>query len=277
MNVLEEKWKKFRLSEGEATNIIFEEEEAEGLQFKEDWSLVCKACSMRTISKVVLESTMAKVWRISKAAIFTEVSTNIFVVTFETQADKLRVSEGRPWLFDSHLIALKMFDGLTPPQGMVFDHASFWVRMHSLPLSYMTKARGEQIGGTVGRVEEVVTQDDGSGWGNFLRVQINLNITQPLDRGRTIMVKGKEMWIPFSYEKLPRFCFSCGCIVHREECCSNIYGKEEGEEQYGSWMRASSGPQGRFYTNNRTESERKNKGKYGEEVGKEEKGGLKKR
>lgn len=93
---------------------------------------------------------MNKVWRISKATKFLEVSTNTSVITFETQADKERVWAGRPWLFDNQLLALKSFDGFTPPQLMSFDIESFWVRIHNLPLACMTKARGEQIGRTVG-------------------------------------------------------------------------------------------------------------------------------
>lgn len=82
------------------------------------------------------------------------------------------------------------------------------MRMHNLPLACMTKDQGEQIGGTVGMVKDVDTQDDGSGWGSFLLVQINLDLTQPMTRGRMMMVKGKSLWIPFSYENLPRICFS---------------------------------------------------------------------
>lgn len=41
------------------------------------------------------------------------------------------------------------------------------------------------------------------------------------------MVKGKSMWIPFSYEKLPRFCFISACIVHGEEGCSRQDGHKE--------------------------------------------------
>lgn len=95
---LEEKWRKLRLSEGEATNIIFEDEEDDELKYKEGRSIVGKIHSSRYISKEVLGSTMEKVWRISKAAIFLEVCTNTFVITFNTIADKDRVWAGRPWL-----------------------------------------------------------------------------------------------------------------------------------------------------------------------------------
>lgn len=64
------------------------------------------------------------------------------------------------------------------------------------------------IGAIVGEVLEVETQDDGSGWGNFFRVLVILDLSKPLARGRTILVKGMKFWIPFNYEKLPHFCFN---------------------------------------------------------------------
>lgn len=141
MNILEEEWKKLWLSKGEAKKIVFDEDKIDKLQHKEDRSLVGKVCSMRIISKEILRLRMAKVWRVSKAAIFTEVSANIFVITFDTHADKLRVWGCRPWLFDNHSLALKMFDSFTPPHEMIFEREIFWVRMQYLPLAYMTKAR----------------------------------------------------------------------------------------------------------------------------------------
>lgn len=54
----------------------------------EQRSIRGKICSTRLISKEVVGTTMAKIWRISKAAQFTEVSPNIFVIEFKNLADK---------------------------------------------------------------------------------------------------------------------------------------------------------------------------------------------
>lgn len=53
---------------------------------------------------------MWKSWRVSKPAIFKEVGKNIFAITFAAKADKLRVVEGKPWLFDNNFFALKDLD-----------------------------------------------------------------------------------------------------------------------------------------------------------------------
>ncbi|XP_042968999.1 uncharacterized protein LOC122301670 [Carya illinoinensis] len=167
-----------------------------------------KVCSMRPISKEVLGSTMARIWRINKAAQFIEVSRNVFVIVFENQVDMQKVWNGRPWLFDNQLFVLKEFEGYTPLHCVNFDYECLWVRMHNLPLSCMTK-----------------------------------------ERGRTINVKGESIWIPFSYEKMPRICFSCGCVVHGVKGCSSILGESDGkEDQYGIWMRATQGIRSKTYS-----------------------------
>ncbi|KAG6662039.1 hypothetical protein CIPAW_03G216000 [Carya illinoinensis] len=76
---------------------------------------------------------------------------------------------------------------------------------------------------------------------------------EPIPRGRTIKVKEESIWVPFSYEKLPKICFKCGCLMHWEEGCSMKEGSDQGEEQFGVWLRASQGMRGRFYNQNLNE------------------------
>ncbi|XP_041019827.1 uncharacterized protein LOC121261463 [Juglans microcarpa x Juglans regia] len=217
MNDLEEQWRKFCLIEEEGEAIAIDDVVDEVIGFKGDCSLVGKICLDRNIGRMVLEDTMKKVWRVSKPAKFGELGGNVFTITFANQADKQRIWNGRPWLFDSHLLALKLFDEYTPLQRMRFDKESFW------------------IGGTIGKVEEVDTKEDGVGWGKFLRVCINIELMKPLARGRTITMKGEKLWIPVKYEKLPRFCFECGCLIHGPQGCTGKLGEKL---QYGVWLRA---------------------------------------
>lgn len=53
------------------------------------------------------------------------------------------------------------------------------------------------------------------------------------------MVHDKMVWLNFKYEKLPRFCFQCGWIMHGEDGCSAGPNAEPLiEPQFGSWLRA---------------------------------------
>ena len=44
--------------------------------------------------------------------------------------------------------------------------------------------------------------------GNFLRVQVEIDVSQLLCQGRRIALDdNEEIWISFKYEKLPNFCY----------------------------------------------------------------------
>lgn len=142
---------------------------------------------------------------------------------------------GRGYLITTCFFLLP-YNGHLAPQKLDFMKERVWVHMSELPLSCMNEERGKIIGATISEVIEVDTQIYGSGWGKFLRVLVLLDLSKPLARGRTISVMGRKFWIPLRYEKLPYFCFTCGCIVHGKGICEK---KDiDGGEQFGMWLRA---------------------------------------
>jgi hypothetical protein len=85
------------------------------------------------------------------------------LIEFENEWDKSRVLEFRPWIFEGNLFLLEEYNGAIAPTGMVFVKASFWVRMLHLPLACMCETLGFKIGSSIGMVEEVETEEDGTG------------------------------------------------------------------------------------------------------------------
>lgn len=77
---------------------------------------------------------MGKIWKISKLAIFTEVGKNIFIITSATEADKQSEMDGRPWLFDYNLLALKILNGFSQPMTTQFETESFQVQLYNIPI-----------------------------------------------------------------------------------------------------------------------------------------------
>ncbi|KAF5468801.1 hypothetical protein F2P56_012921 [Juglans regia] len=113
-----------------------------------------------------------------------------------------------------------------------------------MPLVAMTIEGRESIGATVGDVITVDVDGEGSGWGKFIRIRVNLDITKPLPRGRTIKMDGTQRWIEFKYERLPIFCFQCGILKHPDRICAvtraRTHTKIIQKAQYGQWLRATS-------------------------------------
>lgn len=112
LKILEERWGQLRLSKEEQVRLTMDEEELTDQDtIKERRSLVEKICTERSIIRDAIQSTMGKIWKLGKAATFKEVEKNLFIVTFSTEAEKERVSSGKPWLFDNNLFTLQPLDG----------------------------------------------------------------------------------------------------------------------------------------------------------------------
>jgi hypothetical protein len=79
-----------------------------------------------------------------------------------------------------------------------------------MPLLCMSRAMGTKIGRTLGDLEDVDVAGDGASWGKSLRLRVAIDLTQPLERGRELILGGKSVWVSFKYEQLPLFCFNCG-------------------------------------------------------------------
>jgi hypothetical protein len=136
------------------------------------------------------------------------------------------------------------YDRVTPLKQMDFHKATFWIRMYHLPLSCMSNDVGFSIGSSVGVVKEVDVAKDGVGWGEFLRVQIILDLSKPLHRGRTIRVQDKFIWVSFKFEKIPKFCFKYRVVQHGSRGCEVSGGwktsRDWAENEYSHWLRVPS-------------------------------------
>lgn len=111
--------------------------------------------------------------------------------------------EWRPWVIEGILFSVLDFDGLTPISQLNFHKVAFWVRMFHLPLACMGRKMGMKMGSLMGEVVEVETNEEGIGWGEFLRVRIVIDIQRPLVRGRILKLRSQSIWIPFQYENIP--------------------------------------------------------------------------
>ncbi|XP_059429203.1 uncharacterized protein LOC132163020 [Corylus avellana] len=237
-------WGKISLSEDEILGVDFHEEAFEGLVQKGQSCLVGKLLSDHVVSKEMIRSKLIRGWKPKGPMAFKVLGENLFLLKFEKNEDKKRVLEGRPWIFEGTLFSVEDFDGNTHPTDMDFSWAAFWVRMYKLPLACMGKEMGQRLGASVGEVEDVDVSEDGEGWGEYLRVKIKISTLKPLAKGRMLRMKGKEIWIPFQYEKVPKYCFRCGLICHGKDGCERRdVRRKQGEDnvfEYGPWLRATS-------------------------------------
>jgi hypothetical protein len=241
---LARQWGKLTLREDENLGIVIKNQTVSPLVQRGGSCMVGKLLAERTVGKEILKTPMIRAWKPTGSVSFKMLGPNLFLIDFENWWDKDQILEGRPWTFDGDLLSLVDFNGLTPIDDLEFEKASFWVRMYRLPLACMGREVGLHVGSTVGEVEDIDVLEDGVGWGEYLRVKIRIDLSKPLARGRMIKVQDKEIWVAFQYKKIPRFCFTCGVVMHSSPKCGEYGGRRtqraEETEEYGPWLQVSS-------------------------------------
>jgi hypothetical protein len=235
-------WDSFSLKDDEDGEMEIQQQAWEVGTLRGKSCVVGKLIADRMMSKEIIRTQLIRGWKPEGTPSFKILGDNLFLVELETEKDKIRILDGRPWSVEGHLFAVEDYDGLSSPSNYRFEKAAFWVRINGLPLSCMSLVVGNQIGSAMGQVLEVDVDDGGMGWGECLRVKVLLDLQKPLLRGRKLKINGSSILITFQYEKLPKFCFRCGAIMHGGTGCPERHDvrAQNATVQYGPWMRASS-------------------------------------
>ncbi|XP_023917452.1 uncharacterized protein At4g02000-like [Quercus suber] len=139
--------------------------------------------------------------------------------TFDNKNDVDRIIASEPWSFEKYLVAMQKYDKETLIGEVKFERVSLWIQLHGIPPRNMTKEAALKINGVIREV--TIPKDfkeiDG---GNFLQLQVSVDLSLPLCRGRLITLKnGKQVWISFKYERLPNVCYWCGHLTHDDREC----------------------------------------------------------
>ena len=189
---------------------------------KPKWVIVGKACTPRKLIISALERAMQRAWGLHRSAQFKDIGDNRFVVRFGSEGDFKHVMKNGPWQFDFNAILLEEYDGKVRPSDMSFDSLDVWVRVIDLPLDMMNRAYGELIGNWIGKFISVEVDEDGTAWGEELRIRVKIRVDKPLVRGVNLRESEEKVdgrWFDLKYEKIPHFCFDCGMLVHLDDRC----------------------------------------------------------
>ncbi|KAK6147594.1 hypothetical protein DH2020_018506 [Rehmannia glutinosa] len=189
-------------------------------------SLVGKLLAPRVISLDQVSSLFKRLWNPKKPLTCKSLHDNVFLFSFESLADKKRISLSAPWLFDRS----SSHGALSGSNYMGF------------PLDYSQKVL-PCAGNFIGKFLEVQTDSTGSVIGKFLRIKVEIDIQKPLCRVIQLDEKFQKRLIGLKYERLPDFCFHCGKLGHiLKDCDEHVLngGSEKSELEYGNWLRASS-------------------------------------
>ncbi|KAK6126675.1 hypothetical protein DH2020_039583 [Rehmannia glutinosa] len=207
--------------------------------------LIGKLVTTKSINAFGLLETMRKIWKPTGGMTAKEIETNLFSFLFNQRRDMEKILSMELWHFDKNLLVLKKLEHGVQPSAMKFETTPFRVRIYDLPRIGREPNVIRSIGNKVGEVVEI-DNTTLEGFDRSVRIKVMVNVTKPLKRGIKIKTDdGNSMWIPIMYERLPSFCYICGCVGHIKRDCSvddeadEFAGLEDDELPYGDWLRAS--------------------------------------
>lgn len=186
----------------------------------DDKVLVAKFFTKRRLNKEAVFWTLKNMWKTEKSFDIRDLGSNTVMILFDDEFNLDHILMWGPWSFDKYLLGLYKPRKNEAIKNAKFDRESFWVQVHDLPIQHMSKANAEAIGSTLGIVEQVDTGPTRDCRGRCLRARINVDISQPLCRGRMVDIgDSSPSWVSFQDERMPIFCYWCGILNHDEKDC----------------------------------------------------------
>ncbi|EOY19851.1 Zinc finger, CCHC-type-like protein [Theobroma cacao] len=222
MEDINEKWKNFKLSKDEISQLRITRSMESGLtQSQKCYYLIGSVWEGKKVNKDAMVRTLCNLWKSKGNLTIKEIQENIFLFRFEDKEDYERIREGRPWCFDRNIVVLKEFDEVfMEPEDVDYGKEEFWIHILGLPTRFMEREVACAIGNTIARFIKV----DGENTGlrdKFMRIKVLLDLAKPLRRGLMLSMEENHVkWITLQYESLPQFCFKCGRMGHIESNCA---------------------------------------------------------
>ena len=214
MEELTKTWNSLIFSECERSNFRIKEEQA-----KTEFILAVKFLTKRALNIDAIAKTFTPLWRSKNGFRIKKENDHVVLFSFDDKSEMEKVMEAKPWNFDKRLMVLQQYGREMDLGDMKFRKVTFWVQVHDLPIRFRTKKIVEQLCEVIGEVNKEIAEAESEG-DNFMRVQVTIDITQPLSRGRVVLLdSGKELWVHFKYERLPSLCFWCGFLLHEDRDC----------------------------------------------------------
>ena len=138
-----------------------------------------------------------------------------------------KVLHGESWTYDRHLVALEQYNDQKLVNEISFCNTTFWVQVHDLPFSLLTRKVALSLGATLGTVIMHVDNSEMQR-GNFVLVRVMVDISKPLSRGWLVSWdQDKEGWVSYKEGWV-------SCVVW----LSSRGSLSTEDKQYKSWLRA---------------------------------------
>lgn len=104
---------------------------------------------------------MPRILQAKKSVSIEMIGENLFLLDFQSPADRNHALWDGPWSFFKDLIIFQDPRGLQNPSDLVFNEMAIWMQCHDVPLAFMHAPTIHSIGDRIGRVLEVESGVEG--------------------------------------------------------------------------------------------------------------------
>ncbi|KAL7208012.1 hypothetical protein ACSBR1_029880 [Camellia fascicularis] len=190
--------------------------------------LAPKPLNRQAVIKIV-----QRAWRPRAKVIISHLPENTFLFQFDDVEDQRRVLLEAPWSVMGHLLVLQPLSVGKSAAEMEFQWCPFWVQVHGIPVTKMTRQNGEIIGHRIGRLIGVKAMHDSLLlYRSFLCIRVEVDVSKPLPLGFLLQQKGpatKDTWISYK-------------VGHEKSACKFVSREEGAKLGYGSELRTGRAP-----------------------------------
>uniref|UniRef100_A0A803NNI9 DUF4283 domain-containing protein n=1 Tax=Cannabis sativa TaxID=3483 RepID=A0A803NNI9_CANSA len=142
--------------------------------------LAVKLLTTRHFNSEAFKKRLKEMWPERFSINVLEKEPNFFTVEFGCFGDRRRVLIGQPWHFDFKLIVMSPLEAGSVVTAEMLTSTPFWIQVSGIPFLKRSRALAIKLGEVLGRFIEVDTASLKETWGPYLRVRIEIDVTQPL-------------------------------------------------------------------------------------------------
>uniref|UniRef100_A0A803PVI8 CCHC-type domain-containing protein n=1 Tax=Cannabis sativa TaxID=3483 RepID=A0A803PVI8_CANSA len=216
--------------------------------------LLCRIYSKKGYNPKTFKNFITKQWvgRFAVSISDYDAESDSYTITFGCEGDLKRILSKEPWHFHNQHMILCLPSTLQNASMESYTITPFWIQVFRLPFLSKSESLAKILGNMIGTFLEVHEDSLNEGWGPFLRMRVEIDVSKPLLRGQfvTFPWMADELWLDYRYERLPDFCYECGIIGHVFDKCPLFLEKiDDGVEPsllYGPWMEGSPLPRSSY-------------------------------